>query len=173
MKITRLLQIALALGLFAFVACGKDEESITNSIEGTYKGIISFEDGLKSVSATDHEGTAVITKNGDDEIQVHCYGADLDTIFMLNYFEHNDSILVCLTGEEFQHHYGHRLGQGHMNGGGMIEHSTENETPWAHHLNDEHQEGDEHFGGFHMGNNAFNYSIRTEQGYYHFEGQKQ
>ena len=160
--------LALAIGLLTFVACDKDEEIIDNSIEGIYIGTLTFGNDLKSASNMENEGTAVVTKNGVDEIQVHCFGSGLDTTFMLNLYEHHDSILVCLTGENFQHMYGHQLGgNGHMMG-----HSNGGETSWRHHLNDEHHEGDEHFGGFHMGSHTFNYLIKMENGYYHFEGQK-
>lgn len=160
------------LAIFAFISCDKMDDTSVTSIEGTYIGTLKFS-SLNSANSIVQEGTSIITKTDDQNIQVHCFGGDLDTTFMLNYYEHNDSILVCLTGNNFQHHYGHGLGQGHKNGGGMMGHLNEDETQWAHHLNDEHQEGDEHFGGFHLGNHMFNYSIKTEHGYYHFEGQKQ
>lgn len=171
MKKQRLL--AFVLSLLVFTACEKNDELIDNSIEGIYTGTISFDNKLKSITDGENEGTAIVIKVGEAEIQVHCFGGELDTTFMLGYYVHNDSILVCLTGETFQNHYDHMLGQGHMMDGGMMGHSNNNETPWAHHLNDEHQEGDEHFGGFYMENHSFNYAIETEHGYYHFNGQKQ
>jgi hypothetical protein len=68
--------------------------------------------------------------------------------------------------------YGHMLGQGHMMGG-MMGDKNSNQSEWGHHLEDEHQQGEEHFGGFDMGNHSFNYAIKMEDGYYHFSGQKQ
>ena len=116
-------------------------------------------------------GAAVVTLNNENEIFVHCFGESLDTTFMLNYFKHEDSVLVCLTGEAFQHMYGHQYGQGHMMNG-MMGDSTSGQSSWQHHLNDEHNENDQHFGGFHMGNHTFDYSIETQHGYYHFNGTK-
>ena len=54
-----------------------------------------------------------------NEIEVHCFGKEIDTTFMLDYYEHNDSVMVCLTGSDFEFMYGHMLGEGHM-GGGMM-----------------------------------------------------
>ncbi len=38
------------------------------------------------------------------------------------------------------------------------------ETEWQHHMDDEHQPGDEHFGGFDMGNHSFGYSFQMMEG---------
>ena len=160
----------MCLAIVFFLACEKENVNEEFEIEGTYFGTLNFSEPLKSFN-TSSEGTAIVTVNNDEEIYVHCFGGELDTTFMLNYFEHNDSVLVCLTGEAFEHMYGHRLGQGHMMGG-MMGHAANGETPWQHHLNDEHREGDEHLGGFHMDNNTFNYSIETHHGFYHFNGTK-
>lgn len=161
----------MSFAIIVFMACEKEVVTDDFTIEGTYSGTLSFSETLKSSPVSNNQGTAIVTMNNDEEIFVHCFGGELDTTFMLNYYEHNDSILVCLTGEAFEHMYGHGLGQGHMMGG-MMGHSTSGETSWQHHLNDEHNRDDEHFGGFHMGNHSFNYSIETPMGYYHFYGTK-
>lgn len=70
---------------------------------------------------------------------MHCFGETLDTTFMLDYYENNDSVMVCLTGNDFTTMYGHRLGEGH--------HSS-----------------DEHFGGFDMNERSFTYSFRMVEG---------
>lgn len=53
----------------------------------------------------------------------------------------------------------------------------DDETEWMHHLHDEHEEGDEHFGSFDMHSGTFNYSIRMtdEIGPYYmrFSGSKE
>jgi hypothetical protein len=149
------------------MACEKENANEDLTIEGTYLGTLSLSGSLKSSPISSSQGTAIVSINNDEEIYVHCYGSELDTTFMLNYYEHNDSVLVCLTGEDFQHMYGHSLGEGHM-----IGHSTSGETSWQHHLSDEHDEDDEHFGGFHMGNHTYNYLIETPMGDYHFTGTK-
>ena len=86
---------------------------------------------------------------------------------MLEIYNHNDSIKVCLTGNDFENMYGHTLGQGNMNGnmGNMS-------TDWTKHMNSEHQQGDEHFGGFNMENHSFGYTFRMHDGEFHFLGVK-
>lgn len=169
-----LLVIALLAG---FLACNKTEETPQdNSIEGTYKGTLTASlksaEGLFPGSA---DATAVVNKSGDELIEVHCFTDEIDTTFMLNYYENNDSVMVCLTGDAFGEMYGHMMGQGHM-GGGMMGDINPNETEWQHHLNDEHQPGDEHFGGFDMMNHSFGYTFEMMDGenHYsvHFEGTK-
>ncbi len=160
--------LIIVIGLIVFISCDKEEQIIESSIYGTYVGTLKFDNTLKSISAGDDDGIAVVTKVGEDEIQVHCYGTEIDTTFMLNFYEHQDSILVCLNGNAFEEMYGHMLGQGHMMGD-----RNSNQSEWRHHLEDEHQEGEDHFGGFDMRNHSFNYAIKMEDGYYHFSGQQQ
>lgn len=163
-----------------FTACEKEEaseESQSNSIEGVYTGTLN-EVGTKSANAfagTQAEATAEVTKVGENEIRVNCYTADFDTTFMLNYYEHHDSAYVCFTGERFEDMYGHMPGEGHM-GGGMMGDISNGETEWQHHMDDEHTEGDEHFGGFDTDHHTFSYTFRmnhgNEQPDLHFEGVK-
>ena len=83
---------------------------------------VLFSNSLKSSALdgleNDH-GTAEVKMMGDNQIEVHCFGEVLDTTFMLDYYEHNDSVMVCLTGSDFSNMYGHGLGEGHMSGGMM------------------------------------------------------
>ena len=168
-----LLVIALLAG---FMACNKTEDTpIDDSIEGTYTGTLTPD--LKSAQGTipgSSDATAVITKSGNELIEVHCFTEEMDTTFMLNYYENNDSVMVCLTGDAFGEMYGHMLGQGHM--GGMMGDIGSGETEWQHHMSDEHQPGDEHFGGFDRMNHSFGYTFDMMEGsdHYsvHFEGTK-
>lgn len=173
MKNSRKLVTVAFLSLFILVACEKKEELSVNSIVGTYVGTYSAESGTKSSPALqgNTEATTEITNIGDGQIQVYCYGSEIDTTFMLNYFEHNDSILVCLTGNDFENRYGHMYGSGHMTGG-MMSDIQSGETEWTHHMNDEHIAGDEHFGGFDMKHNTFSYTFEMNDGDYHFQGTK-
>ncbi|MGQ7871073.1 hypothetical protein [Sunxiuqinia sp. sy24] len=170
MKTIRKLFIAMVAVVFGFTACNKTDEPTDNSIEGTYVGTLTA-DGVKSASAESTgsgNARAEVTKINDEQIEVHCYSVDFDTTFMLNYFEDHDSVMVCLTGDDFEHRYGHSIGQGHMMGG-MMGDMHEGETEWEHHMSDEHQEGDEHFGGFDMPNHSFSYRFEiTEQNSTHF-----
>ena len=94
---------------------------------------------------------------------------------MLNYFQDNDSVMVCLTGSDFQHAYGHMMGQGHM-GGGMMGDIQNGQTEWQRHMADEHKAGDKHYGGFDMMNSSFGYTFHNYNGGSHmimnFEGTK-
>ena len=163
MKKNRLLiGMMLVTAIVAGTSCENTIKKEAVNIEGIYSGSFSTSPSLKSLNTNPggkHDGMAEVTMNGDNQIQVHCYGDVIDTTFMLNYFEQNDSVMVCLTGLEFENAYGHMYGAGHMHGGMMGDMSS-GETEWMHHLNDEHQEGDEHFGGFNMHDKTFTYSFR-------------
>lgn len=170
----------LAAAVVLFAACEKEEaeEVMDNLVEGIYTGTLT-EEGTKSVNAfagTQAEATAEVTIVGENEIQVNCYTSDFDTTFMLNYYEHQDSSYVCFTGERFEEMYGHMLGGGHMMGG-MMGDIGEGETEWQHHMDEEHDEDDEHFGGFNMNHHTFSYTFhingKDEPYYMHFEGVKE
>ena len=133
-----------------------------SGIEGTYEGSFSKSTSLKSDVLDgngEHDGIAEVTMMGENQIQVHCFGNEIDTTIMLDYFEHNDSVMVCLTGYDFESTYGHMSGEGHMSGGMMGDISS-GETEWMHHMNDEHEEGDEHPGSFDMVHGTFSYAFR-------------
>lgn len=155
-------------------ACEEAEDTKMDSIEGSYNGTITIESNLKSNSniyVLNFPAKADVTMLGNLQIEVYCYGQDLDTTFMLNYFEHHDSVMVCLTGDDFQQMYGHRYGEGHMSGG-MMDDMQNSETEWMHHMNDEHVDGDEHFGGFDMMQHSFDYTFKMNDLEYHFQGAK-
>lgn len=169
----------LAVVLIGFTACEKTENLDVNDIEGVYNGTFSVSSSLKSASFDGSEGdngSAEVSLLSNNQIQVHCLGEDIDTTFMLDYYEHNDSVMVCLTGDNFESMYGHMLGQGHM-GGGMMNDIQNGETQWMHHMSDEHEDGDEHFGGFDMHEMTFTYSFKMmDKGspyYLKFHGVKQ
>lgn len=171
--------LTLAVLLMGFTSCEKSEDPLSNEIAGEYIGSFSISGSLKPAplgNLDENHGTAVVSMMGDSQIEVHCFGEEIDTTFMLNYYNHNDSVMVCLTGDDFEHMYGHMLGEGHM-GGGMMGDISEGESEWMHHMDDEHTDGDEHFGGFNMGDNSFTYSFRMMDGstpyYLKFHGVKQ
>lgn len=173
MKRTRLINLWAVPAILMLTACGEKEDTSTQSIFGTYSGTLK-----SSVAQTTNQvsATATVTEIGDNEIEVHCFADDLDTTFMLNYYHNGDSIMVCLTGDDFEHTYGHMMGQGHMTGG-MMGDISDGETEWMHHLTDEHQQGDEHFGGFDMNHHSFGYRFEMMEGDtpYHltFQGSKE
>jgi len=149
--------------LVLFTACEKEETKIS-SIEGTYEGWLTGNDLKSGETVVDNsvEATAEVTITGENEIEVHCYSSDFDTTFMLNYYGHHDSAYVCFTGDDFEEMYGHMLGYSHN--GGMMNDMHGDETEWLHHMDEEHEEGDEHFGGFDMDNYTFSYIFRMMDG---------
>lgn len=171
--------IMLAVVLMGFTSCEKSENLSNNGIEGEYIGAFSVSNLLKSAplnGVNEAHGTAEVSMTGDGQIEVHCFGEEIDSTFMLDYYEHNDSIMVCLTGDDFENMYGHMLGGGHMSGGMMGDIGGE-DTEWMHHMKDEHDHDDEHFGGFDMDEHSFTYSFRMMDGstpyYLKFHGVKQ
>ncbi|MUP39398.1 hypothetical protein [Labilibaculum euxinus] len=161
---------AVLISLVIFVACGKNDDEQLNDITGKYTGTLSLKSVVKSGSSSDDHAYADVMIVGE-QIQVHCYGEELDTTFMLDYYQHSDSVFVCHTGEEFEQIYGHMLGENHMSGG-MMGDLHNGETEWMHHLNEEHQEGDVHFGGFDMQQHTFSYLFKMEEGDFLFHGAK-
>ena len=158
--------LTLAVLLMGFTSCEKSDDPASIEIEGEYIGSFSISSSLKSTPAgnlDEDPGTAVVSMMGDMQIEVHCFGEEIDTIFMLDYYNHNDSVMVCLTGDDFTNMYGHMLGEGNMNHNGM---------DWMQHLNDEHQEGDEHFGFFDMQHHTFEFTFQMSEGDFHFQGTK-
>ncbi len=157
--------ITAALSVVVLAACEKSDDVSPQEIEGTYVGTLTGSDNTKSEAGVNMDQAAVaeIRKTGNELIEVHLYSDGMDTTFVLNHYEHNNSVLVCLNGDDFETMYGHMLGQGHGNGG-MMGDRQNGETPWTHHLSDEHQEGDEHFGGFDMQNHSFGYRINMMDG---------
>lgn len=149
--------IAIAL-LVLFAACKKDKTS-EPVVEGVYQGTLT---GPLNKSTTDTSETtdaaSEITITGKNEIQVHCYADDFDTTFVMNYYHHNNNAYVCYTGDDFEEMYGHMLGDGHM--GGMMDDMHNGETEWMHHMDEEHEEGDEHFGGFDIVNHSFSFTFQ-------------
>ncbi|NOY36018.1 MAG: hypothetical protein GXO83_00405 [Chlorobi bacterium] len=150
----------ILLGLFVasvVVACSKDNTSpqkgLISEITGTYTGYFTDGSSLKS-ARHDSSATAEITALGEDQIQVWCYGHGLDTTLVLDIYENNDSIMVCMTGDAFETEYGHM--KGHQMGHGMHDFSG---TEWMHHLSDEHTTGDKHYGMFDTINHTFEYTF--------------
>jgi hypothetical protein len=160
-NIASILLIAISV---VFITCDKNDDITYNDVVGTYEGTLTIDSSKAIESAkTNSNATAVVSMVGD-QIEVHCFGDNFDTIIMLGLYHNGNEINVCLTGDEFEEMYGHMQGQGHMNGNG---------SEWMQHLNNEHQDSDEHFGGFDMQHHSFNYTFETDNGNFHFQGIKQ
>lgn len=171
MKKIKVIGMVAVFTLIVLTACNKTENASVLSIEGIYVGTLKSGNGLKSASNSDVDAVAEVIITGDGQIEVHCYGGELDTLFMLNYYGNHDSVIVCLTGGDFEHMYGHMLGQGHMMGG-MMGDKQNGKTDWMHHMSDEHIKGDVHYGGFDMNTNNFSYTFKMTDVYLQFNGHK-
>lgn len=182
MKKVKLLLAATVLSTIFFASCEKTDSLTVDSVAGKYVGTLSSDSGLKNtdgIASGEFDATVDVTDTGDGQIEVHCYGGDIDTTFMLNYYGNGDSTMVCLDGDAFEQMYGHIMGDDHgstgnMGQGGMMG-STGNmggQMNWGDHMSGEHQEGDEHFGGFDMTNNTFDYTMQTGTGDLRFQGAK-
>jgi hypothetical protein len=159
MKTRKLILVLIPLVIAILMnSCNKDKTDYNgrkyiNDISGTYSGEFTMNANQNSVP-----GTAVVTKTNKDNIQIHCYGEVIDTTIIMDVYENGDSIMLCNTGNEFYNAYGH-MGNGyHMMDMGM------GESEWMHHLQDDHQAGDEHYGSFDMNHHTFNYSFRMMDG---------
>lgn len=156
-------------------ACDNKNAEI-ESIEGTYTGILVNDNQLKStmeeaaMNEDTVDATAEVYGLSENKIEIHCSGSDFDTTFVMNYYSHHDSAYVCFTGDRFEQAYGHMPGSGHM--GGSMSDMMHGETEWMHHLDDEHMEGDAHFGGFDMQHHTFGYTFQMENGHMTFQGTK-
>ncbi len=169
--------VPLAMFL-AVSSCDNSKDQSIYDIEGVYTGSFSKSASLTSTSAEIHDtddGIAVVSVMDSSQVEVHCYGSEIDTTLMLYYFENHDSVMVCLTGADFEHTYGHSYGEGHMSGGMMGDMRT-GETEWTHHMKDEHHDGDLHFGGFNRVDGTFSYAFhmmdQTTPFYMNFHGIK-
>jgi hypothetical protein len=140
-------------------SCKKDEAfpsavDYIDQITGTYTGTLEKASGLK---ATD-PGTADVSYIEGSTVEIHCYGDAFDTTFRMDIYADNDNIMLCATGDNFESTYGHMQGDYHM------DHHGENQTEWGHHMEDSHNAGDQHFGGFDMTNHSMNYTFKIENG---------
>ncbi len=163
-------------GTFIFSACQKDEKTVNQSVEGTYIGSFTTTSTLKSttIATGNMMDTAIVKLLSNGQINVHCFGDDMDSTFILNTYQNGDSLMVCLDGQDFDNEYGHMMGNGSMMGGGMM---GNNSTEWGQHMNGEHKVGDNHFGGFDMQNGTFSYSFKMMEGtstnYKKFQGTRE
>lgn len=148
--------LTISLLTLLTISC-ETEDPAPNNIEGTYYGILSTVDDVKRAPAITQDAVAVIRKTGDQEIEVHCYSSDFDTIFRLNYFQHEERFKTCLTGSAFEEMY--HMPYARPMGMGM----GHNGSDWMNHLSTMHQEGDTHYGEFDPMNHSFEHYFLMEQ----------
>lgn len=120
---------------------------LTKGVIGTYIGTLK-----NSNMGNQVEATADIIKTDNSLVEIHCYSSTIDTTFVLETFENGDSLMLCNIGDDFINNYGHsRMNEHHMMG--------TNWQDWSHHLDEEHSQDDEHFGGFNLKEHSFGYEF--------------
>ncbi len=152
------------------LSCQKEGETgildLTKSVVGTYKGTLT--DG---VTGNVSKAMADVIKSDNSIVEIHCYSDDFDSTFVMEVFENGDSLMLCNVGNDFINRYGHpRMNEHHMMG-------NSNGQDWRHHMDEEHEQDDEHFGGFNMRDHSFSYRFETGDGHgdhaFEFKGKKQ
>lgn len=148
------------------------QPNLSNRIVGTYKGTLT-----SSLSLDVMPATTEITSLNDDNIQVHCYNADIDSTFTLGLYPDGNMMRVCFTGSDFMNQYGHNMSSyNQMMGNNKMMGSMSNGTSWQQHMGTQHKSGDEHYGYFDMNANSFSYTFKftnTPTGYtMHFFGKR-
>lgn len=137
-----------------FAACKKENNDnpadLTTEVTGTYEGSIT-----PTNNPSDSKDAIIeISKVDESTIHLNMMSEHLDTAFRLNLYEHADSMMVCFTGDRFNDQYGHNLDEDHHMMG-------DNNDPmdWDHHIDEQHEPGDAHFGGFNMDHHTFSYQL--------------
>lgn len=142
--------------ILSFTGCNKGDDIELSSIEGTYIGSLKSESLInKSSQVPNNEIIGEIKMKGN-QLEFHCFGENIDVIMMLDYFEHSENIMICLTGNDYSNLYGHGHGEGMMSGDGM-NHMNSRNTDWTRHLDSSHNQDGHHFiSGFNMNNRTLN-----------------
>ena len=153
----------LISAILILFSCEKSDDLNSTDVTGTYVGTLTSSLTNRSSNTESILPATLVVSSFGDQIQIHCIAENFDTTVILDTYNHNDNVMVCLTGQEFQNMYGHMLGHGNMQNNG---------SGWTQHLNNEHQEDDEHFGSFEMQHHSFNYTFRMNDGDFHFQGAK-
>lgn len=147
--------IALAALTIGLVSCNKNDQAnpdLTAQVTGTYEGTLTT-NNLKTTSPA----TSDITKVNDYTVQIHCYGDDIDTTFMLELYEDGNMMRVCFTDNDFYNKYGHNKKENHHMMG-----NNSGWTTWQQHISNDHDQNDKHFGFFNMDKHQFDYSFEIK-----------
>ncbi|MDZ7775306.1 MAG: hypothetical protein U5L09_06660 [Bacteroidales bacterium] len=101
----RLIAMAAGVALLTVTACEKTDNESRESVEGIYAGTLSSgnksSDALNS-SNEEYEATAEVSMTSNDQLEVHWDSQHMDTTIRFNHYNHNDSVLICFTGEDFE-----------------------------------------------------------------------
>jgi hypothetical protein len=151
--IRTLFSVAIIVSLFA---CEKNDDLNLTDVSGTYIGTLTGDFRSTQPATT-------VVSNVGDYIEVHCFAENFDATITLSIYENENQMMVCLTGDDFENMYGHMLDEDHM---------SHNGSNWMQHLDNEHQQGDEHFGFFDMQPLTFEFIFKMDNGNFLFQGTK-
>lgn len=165
-QINLIMIVISALFIFSCTdnAVNDNEVELADDVAGQYNGIINDELNEQNYSATVN-----ISEISNTSVRMEFNSEIMDTTIDFNLYQNGDSLMMCFEGEAFERHYGHqRMGQhGHMM------HSQN--WNWNHHLDEDHQPGEEHFGHFSMHDDSLHYEFHHEDTgniMYVFEGMR-
>ena len=150
--------LVVLLSIILLTISCETKEPEPYQIEGTYYGTISTENQVTKSYTETKDAVAQVRLTGDHELEIYCTSIDLDTIFRLNYFEHEEYFKVCYTGNDFEEMY-HRPYSRPMEMG-MMRSGSE----WMNHLSTMHEDGDHHYGEFNSNKHSFEYTFLMESG---------
>jgi hypothetical protein len=159
--------------LVVIVGCQNSEEIENKSLEGTYVGTIQSDESYKSSDLKDKSDIIATVSLKGKQLEVHCYGEDIDEYFMLDYFEHNGNYMACLTGNDFVNLYGHSHGEG-MSSGNHMNNMQARNSDWDRHRNNYHNQNEDHlYGRFDMNRQFFSCTFKWGNNVVTFEGLKE
>ncbi len=147
----------LILGLFLLsfilISCNESDDLELDKLSGTYIGTINNVNVSKLSDSKSQDMFTAEVKLRGNQLEVNCFGPQLNEQFMLEYYEHNGNYMVCLTGDDYKNLYGseHEMMNGnHMNG------MQGDDSPWMNHLNNAHQSNENHSNGeFNLNHHTF------------------
>ena len=169
----QLRRLLLVIMILSISGCDKNEEPELDSIDGIYTGSIREESATNLNSKAPYSFIVGEITTMGNQLEFHCYGEGIDITMMLEYFEHHENTMVCLTGNDYSDLYGHRHGAGMVSGMGM-NHMSSGNTDWERHLSTSHNQDDPHFlSGFNMNDGTFNCTFDWNGATVTFTGKKQ
>ena len=156
---------------FLIIACNDTNDMELDGVSGTYVGTINGIGLSKSSDAKSQNTFTAEVKLRGNQLEVNCFGPELNEQFMLDYYEHNGNYMVCLTGDDYKSLYGseHGMASGnHMNG------MQGSGSPWMNHLNTAHNSNENHFNGeFNLNHHTFICTFSWNDQSVTFNGNKQ
>jgi|AMWB02.1.fsa_nt_gi hypothetical protein len=154
MKTRKILVIsAMIISTMVVVSCKKDknESDLTNQVTGTYNGTLT-QGALKSGAGS---AKCDVSRFNDYTVEIHCYGIELDTTFMLELYQNANYMMACFTSDDFYNEYGHYESEDHHMMG-----NNGDWTNWDQHMSNDHESGDQHYGSFNTDDHTFDYTLK-------------